>query len=313
MSDVPTKPDYAADFSWIAKPVRIDRPVDVFYVYPTIYSGDSPRNMDIADPDLRAFAHGLTIAQGGVYSDTGNFFAPMYRQQSSMVQQEFVACGGTNMFLDPTFQLGAADIADAFDYYLEHLNPDRPFILAGHSQGTMTLIHLMMTRFDDESLLNRMVAAYLIGFSIPRSFIREHPWFKPATCATDSGVVITYNTQAPEATGSPVLLPDSVGINPVNWRTDGTRAAASEHLGAVFFGDRTGEVIERVEHFAAARLDPENGVVEITDMKMPSSDLIDLVNLGRWPKGVYHKFDYSFWFNNLKDNVRKRTDAYLAE
>jgi hypothetical protein len=35
--------------------------------------------------------------------------------------------------------------------------------------------------------------------------------------------------------------------------------------------------------------------------------------MGRWPKEVYHRFDYAFWFDNLKENVQKRIKAYLAE
>lgn len=31
------------------------------------------------------------------------------------------------------------------------------------------------------------------------------------------------------------------------------------------------------------------------------------------PKEVYHRFDYAFWFDNLKDNVQKRIRAYLAK
>ena len=310
MTNIPPKPDYADDFAWVAKPGTIDKPVDVFYVYPTMYGGDSPRNMDISMPDMRAFAKGLLTAQAGVYSEACNLFAPFYRQQSSVVQKEFSARGGTNMFVDPTFKLGAGDVVEAFDYYLEHLNEGRPFILAGHSQGTMTLINLMLERFDDQELLNRMVAAYLIGFSIPRSFIKEHPWFVPATGETDSGVVITYNTQAPGATGSPVCLPDSVGINPVNWKTDATKATHEEHLGAVFFDDRTGEVLERIDNFAEVSLNTENGVAEVSNMKNPESERVDLKHLGRWPDGVYHKFDYAFWYNNLKDNVEKRVRAF---
>jgi hypothetical protein len=33
--------------------------------------------------------------------------------------------------------------------------------------------------------------------------------------------------------------------------------------------------------------------------------------MGRWSKGVFHRFDYAFWYDNLKENVKKRIDAYL--
>ena len=309
----PKPPDYANKYNWAALPEKIDKPVDVFYVHPTIYSGKSPKNMDISDPKLRAFAKGLTVAQAGVYSSSANLFAPFYRQQSGAVQDEFTARGGTNMFIDPTFQLGAGDVEAAFDYYLKHFNPNRPFIIAGHSQGTMTLINLMRKRFKDPELQKRLVAAYLIGYSVTKDDLKKYPWMKRAQGAEDTGVIITYNTEGPGSTGSPVYLKGAVAINPLNWKNDSTLAKRSEHQGAVFFDDAKGKLIEEIDHFAEAYVDTDKGVLVIKNMKKPKSPKIDLVHLGRYPAGVYHKFDYAFWFNNLKHNVKQRIKAYLKQ
>jgi hypothetical protein len=311
-SETPHSPDYADDSSWVAKPEKIDKQVDVFYVHPTIYSAESPDNMDIAIPELRAFAKGLTVAQAGVYSDSANLFAPFYRQQSGAVQDKFTVRGGTDMFVDPSFQLGAGDVERAFDYYLEHFNGGRPFILAGHSQGTMTLINLMRKRFQDPELRKRLVAAYLIGYSVTKDDVAKYPWMKPAQGADDTGVVITYNTEGPGSTGSPVYLPGAIAINPVNWKTDATVASRKQHAGAKFFDDSKGTLIEEIDHFASAHVDPVKGVLVIEDMRKPESSKIDLVHLGRYPAGVYHKYDYAFWFNNLKQNVKQRIAAYLG-
>ncbi len=307
-----SSPDYTNDFSWVVKPEKIDKPVDVFYVHPTIFSDKDSDNMDISVPRLRGFAKGLTVAQGGVYSEYANLFAPFYRQQSGAVQDTFTAAGGTNMYIDPSFQLGAGDVENAFDYYLKNLNPNRPFILAGHSQGTMTLINLMRERFNDPELQKRLVAAYLIGYSVTQEDLKTYPWMKRAQGADDTGVIITYNTEGPGATGSPVLLPGAISINPLNWKNDSTPATREEHAGAKFFKDSEGTLTEEIEHFAGAHVDQEKGMLVVTDMKQPSSPKIDLVNLGRFPAEVYHKYDYAFWFNNLKDNVKVRIQAYLA-
>jgi len=80
------QPDYSEEYCWVAKPQTIDKSVDVFYVYPTIYAGTDPKNMDISDPSLRDNAKGLIAAQGGVYSPYANMFAPFYRQQSGALQ-----------------------------------------------------------------------------------------------------------------------------------------------------------------------------------------------------------------------------------
>jgi hypothetical protein len=303
--------DYSDDYCWVHKPERVEKEVDVFYVHPTIYTAEYPDNMDISTPELRAYAQGLTVAQAGVYSASANLFAPFYRQQTAAVQDKFTAAGGTNMYIDPSFQLGAGDVQAAFDYYLAHLNTDRPFIIAGHSQGTMTLINLMRNKFDDPALQKRLVAAYLIGYSVTRDDLKTYPWMKIAQGADDTGVVITYNTEGPGATGSPVYLDGAVAVNPLNWTADSTPAGRSEHMGAVFFNDAAGEKIEEIDHFAETYVDTDKGVLVIKNMKDPASPRIDLINLGRFPAGVYHRYDYAFFFNNLKANVKTRIHSYL--
>ena len=305
--------DYSDKYNWVAIPEKNNKAVDVFYVHPTIYSGKSPKNMDISNPGLRSLAKGLMITQAGVYSESANLFAPFYRQQSGAVQDEFTAKGGTNMFIDPTFQLAARDVEIAFDYYLKHLNRNRPFIIAGHSQGTMTLINLMRKRFNDPNLQKRLVAAYLIGYSVTKDDLKKYPWMKRAKGAKDTGVIITYNTEGPGSKGSPVYLKGAIAINPVNWKNDSTPAKRSEHLGAVFFDSQKAKLIEEIDNFAEAYLDTQKGVLVIKNMKKPTSPEIDLVHFGRFPAGVYHRFDYAFWFNNLKQNVKQRINSYLSQ
>jgi hypothetical protein len=310
-SQSPSAPDYGEDSAWVARPDRIDQAVDVFYVYPTIYVGKG--NMDTSDPGLRANAAGLLKAQAGVYSDHANLFAPFYRQQSAASQSMEPNNGGRDAYADPRFQVGYGDVEQAFDYYIKHLNPDRPFIFAGHSQGSQVVIELMRKRLDNPELQKRLVAAYPIGYSVTKKDLETYPWMKLAQGETDTGVIITFNTQGPNALGSPVLLTGAVAINPLNWKTDDTRAGRENNIQARFFHDSTGRLIEQIPQFAGAYIDPGTGALIATDIQTPESKSIDLVNMGRWPKEVYHRFDYAFWFDNLKENVQKRIKAYLAE
>ncbi len=305
--------NYADSYNWVSLPSTIEKNVDVFYVYPTIYTGKNPQNMDISDSSLRENAQGLLVAQAGVYSAYANLFAPFYRQQSAALQSMDAGNGGKDAYQDPVFQVGAKDIERAFDYYLKYDNPDRPFILASHSQGTMTLINLMRNRFNDPALQKRLVAAYLIGYTITKDDLEKYPWMKLAQGKDDTGVIITYNTEGADAGPSPVLLPGAVAINPLNWRTDGTPANRDANLGAKFFDDATGELIEEIPNFAAAHLDTQKGVLVVTNMKTPKSEKINLVNMGRWSEGVFHRFDYAFWYNNLQQNVSDRIDSYFTK
>ncbi|MBC8181448.1 DUF3089 domain-containing protein [candidate division KSB1 bacterium] len=205
------------------------------------------------------------------------------------------------------FKQGAVDVEDAFDYYIENLNNDRPFIIAGHSQGTMTLIELIKNRFgNDAELRNRMVAAYLIGYTVTDVDLSTAV-LTAAQNATDVGVVITYNSQSVTSAGGPMLMDGAHCINPLNWKTDSTPADSTQNLGAVFFNDETGEFIREVNHYCGAQIDMETGALTTT---IPDGEDLDI---GSYSEGVYHRYDYAFWYRNLQKNVGDRIDAYYAK
>jgi hypothetical protein len=305
--------NYADNSNWVAKPAKVDKAVDVFYVHPTIYNGKSPLNMDVSDTRLRNLAQGLAVSQGGVYSESANLFAPYYRQVSMAVLNDSKTGEKVDMFTNEHFLLGAGDVEAAFDYFLKHLNKDRPFIIAGHSQGTMVLIHLVRKRFHDEKLRKHLVAAYLIGYSVTQEDLKKYPWMKRAQKADDTGVIITFNTESAGSQGSPVYEKGAFAINPLNWKNDSTPAGRDQHLGAVFFDAETKERIEEIKNFSEAYVDTAKGVLIVRNMKEPESSRLNLSDIGSFPKGVYHKYDYSFWFNNLKENVKNRINAYQRQ
>lgn len=297
--DIPAWPNYAQASNWASRPTSPDKPVDVFYVYPTIYAGKCPYNMDTLDTDLRSKVQGLLSSQAGVYSGSANLFAPYYRQVS-------FACLDPNedMSSNRYFRLGAGDVMRAFDYYMRYLNQGRPFILAAHSQGSIVTIALIKDRLYDPKIQKQLVAAYVLGYSVTPDDLKAFPWLKPAQKADDTGVIISWNTQAPGATGSPVLLPSAICINPLNWTTGNTPADKSQNLGAVFFDDFTGKIKREVPHYTGAVIDTQTGALVTTPP--------DKLNIGNFPKGVLHKFDYAFWYRNLEQNVKDRIAAYFA-
>lgn len=309
--NLPGEPDYADDYAWVSKPENISKAVDVFYVYPTMYRELSPVNMDISDEAMREFANGLLTAQAGVYSVNANVFAPFYRQQSAATQSMEANNGGNDAFADPIFRVGYEDVQRAFDYYIENLNEGRPFIIAGHSQGSMVVIELLRNRLDNLQLLDQLVAAYPIGYSVTKTDLEKYPWMRLAKGETDTGVIITFNTQGPNAGDSPVLLTGALAINPLNWKTDSTPAGRQANIGAIFFNDSTGEELERISNFAGAYIDSETGALIATDIQPVQADEVNLEDLGRWSNEVYHMYDYSFFYENIKENVAKRIDAYL--
>ncbi len=292
--------DYADPSFWLSLP-SIEKEVDVFYVYPTVSSNENG-SMNITDDEERSLANCIFDAQASIYEPYGNVFAPYYRQMSTAVN------AGPGMLATDTdeFKQGAADVEEAFEYYITTRNEGRPFIIAGHSQGTMALIELIKNRFgDDVDLRDRLVVAYLIGYTVTDEDL-DLAGLKPAQTSDDVGVVVTYNTQSVTSTGGPMLMAGAHCINPLNWKTDDTYAPAHENLGARFYNDTTGEFLREVPNYCDAQINLTSGALTTT---IPEGEDLDI---GPYSEGVYHRYDYAFWYRNLEQNVAERINAYLT-
>jgi len=291
--------DYSNSFYWASTPSSIEKEVDVFYVYPTLFGGVDEMNMDLTDENMRGLVQTILPKQAGVFKEKCNIYAPYYRQ---------MAMDGLKMNEEDRnkyFSLGFSDIEQAFNYYIDHLNNGRPFILAGHSQGSEVLLQLMKRKFDKPELMNKLVAAYIIGYSVTNDDLDQCKYLKIAESDDDTGVIITYNTQSEFATGSPVLLPNANCINPLNWLRTPAVAPKEMHLGAVFFKEN-GEIDSIAYQFTEAWIDNRNALVV-------GSPNIEIYSSTSFPRGVYHKYDYSFFFNNLKANVGVRINTLLEK
>ena len=291
------KVDYSASSNWASMPYSIKKQVDVFFVYPTLFGGIGRMNMDIASDTMRMLVQAVLLKQGSVFENTCNVYAPYYRQMAmdglSMNEEE----------RDKYFSIGMTDIEQAFDFYITNLNKGRPFILAGHSQGSETLINLMKDKFDKPELMNKLVASYLIGYSVTDDDLAQCSWLKIAESDDDIGVIITYNTQSESATNSPVLLRNANCVNPLNWKNTNKYAPKEMNSGAIFFKDN-GEIDSIVPQFTDAWIG-ENGALIV------GTPNIQIYSTSGFPEGVYHKYDYSFFFNNLMENVDARVNTYL--
>lgn len=124
------------------------------------------------------------------------------------------------------FALAYKDVKKAFSHYLKTRPIDRPFIVAGFSQGAdMTQRLLLDKKFSKrKDIKANLVAAYTIGWGITEEQVKasKSQIFIPAKKADDTGVTIGFNTEAPEIKES-LLVPKtmkSICINHFNWRTD---------------------------------------------------------------------------------------------
>ena len=303
--------DYADSSSWYQIP-EITKDVDAFYFYPTLYNGSDEGDDDYAtidNEDVLGAIGAVYQGQASVFEDSANVFVPYYRQASMKHEMDaYMETGSLDAALESK---PLEDAVAALDYYFENYNDGRPFILAGHSQGAALMKLALKTYFKDHpECYERMVAAYIIGYSVTQEDLDEHPYLKFASGEADTGVVISWNTEGPENVANNatnmVVLDGSIAINPLNWKRDETYAPSSENLGSLVTNSETGEY-EISDCGADAQVNLKRGVVVTNADTEAVTDLTVLFGTQS-----YHKGDYSLYYMNIHDNVAKRVAAFMA-
>jgi hypothetical protein len=277
--------------------------VDVFYIYPTV-TGFRPETevCDMTDTMMIAGAQMVRQIQTGVFDESCNVFMPIYRQISMPKPGS-----DYRAIID---YVSKFDATDALDYYLTNLNQGRPFILAGHSQGASVLIALLenyMTKHPEA--LKRMVAAYPIGFAVTKDWLAK-TGLKFAEGATDTGVIVSWNTEGPAnlKEKNMTLAEGGISINPINWKRDDTYADVKENLGSL---NVEGKLV--TPGLADARVDTVRGSVVVTTIANKELYAIPADGAVMFGPESYHLHDYGFFFNNMKQNVADRIKAFLEK
>ena len=106
---------------------------------------------------------------------------------------------------------------------------------------------------------------------------------------------------------NPTVLPGAICINPISWTRDETPASASENAGSLI---KVEGREQKLEGFADARIDKERGTVicsTVDPAVYHSSDV------GHFPLGIFHRFDFRFYYYNLKENAQERVERFLEE
>lgn len=299
--------DYSQSNHWLSLPSKITKDVDVFYLYPTAWNKVKESDPNICEIDNKSMLKGSKFAfqiQATAFKPVGNIYAPYYRQVD--------AAYSLSLPLEEQSKIlhGAPkeDVFAAFDYYIKHYNEGRPFILVGHSQGSNMLVYLLEDYMKEHpQIYDRMIASYVVGYSVTGDYMKKNPHLKFAEAATDTGVIVSYNTEAPGITGkNPVLLDGALAINPITWTRDESLATREQSLGSTL---PVGDKIGKVEHFADARVDLNRGVVVCSTADknkfVPTSSIFE--------KGMYHSYDYLFYYYDLRQNAADRAAAYLEQ
>ena len=295
-SDVlPAMPDYGDSTQWYVQ----DRhaAADIFYIistesgdYMTSY-GQMCHYADTYNDSVRMALTGEMVGVDRLLSDELNYFSPYYRQ---CTLQTFTA----DSLVAERLPLALDDVSRAFNHYLENMNQDRPFVLAGYSQGAMAVLQLLQEM--DSTTFDRMIAAYAIGVNIPQALLDSCPRIVPASGADDTGVTICYNSVRDPSCVVHLIGDDNVvAINPVNWYTDDTPASL------VTVPSPGGEEEQQLDTLTV-RLDPATNLLLVNGFT--GKDYV-LPLIGK--EGNYHSREIWLYRKQLRENIALRTWVYL--
>ena len=247
-ADVPPAPNYEDDASWLARPKEPDQfAIDIVWIYPTVLYDNSAWLMDISRKDLIAGAQETVATEAHAFSGLANLYAPFYRQMN---------LSGFNLpkeQRDALAAYGEEDVRRALQYYLDHYNNGRPFIVAAHSQGSYVLTQLALDHWGKIGHEDRMIAAYVIGWSITDDDLKANPKITICDQPHQTGCFISYNSVAAgHQKDAPMILPGAVVVNPLTWTRDEALAPASLNRGATFFNkDHSSRTLP---HFTSAQI-----------------------------------------------------------
>lgn len=256
---------------------------DVFYLLPScVYdwedsTGTVHHNASLEDSLQMVRMNRAFPVAVDIFGDSANFFSPYYRQitLNSWQMDEDTRNVYLNIALD--------DVRDAFSYYLEHLNGGRPFVLAGFSQGARCALQLLQEMRPD--VVERMVAAYIIGYPVSRELMDGCEWIRPAAGAEDCGVCIAYSTVSDVRAMTPLVNGgNAVVINPASWTTD--------------------NLPHPVNDTVMVRIDRDNNVLVAEGID--ASLYVKPKLAGMIPEGNLHLAELDLYSDQLRENVRMR-------
>lgn len=292
-------PNYSSEYYWMALPEVADKEVDVFWLYLTVFVSDKLWNMPVDVENNRVEAQITIPWQAAVFNEDCNIYAPYYRQ----------ACIGAfyaeKRDFDSAVKVAIEDSKSALLYYLKNYNNGRPFILAGHSQGSMITKELLK---DEEIVpyLDRMIAAYMPGWFITPEELSQYPQLAPVEDEAGNGKVILFNSvENGYQDRSITINENSPSVNPLLWNTSGEKAERSLHLGArvIIFGENGDYSFDTIPDFTSAQ-NIRGGLC----IERPG--IVNKLNLNFAGIGIYHIYDYDFFYFNIKANLKKRIEEF---
>ncbi|MDA9883888.1 DUF3089 domain-containing protein, partial [Flavobacteriaceae bacterium] len=269
---------------------------DVFFIYPTLIDSKNQRewNSDIWDEDIRNDVINRPVKyQASAWLDAGNLYVPYYRQAHIRVFNDKFRVDG-----DKALNLAYNDIKEAFSYYLENFNNDKPFIIASHSQGTVHAKRLISEFIDGKELQKKLIAAYLVGIKV---FEDEFKNIKPMNSPDETGGFVTWNTfklnKYPRKDNYENWFKGGVTTNPITW-DDSKETKKDLHKGLLY----------RDLKIFSQNIDIKliDGIVWSSIPNVPGKILLQTVR-------SYHFADINLFWVDIRENAKLRVDQWFKK
>lgn len=228
---IPQAPDYSDPTFWYTeKNDKTGKNADVFYIvstWETDWKTDSGETVHYADVYNKKHRDDMKKEISGVAAYMGkdnNFYSPFYRH----ITIEGWATRDENI-INNRFKIAFEDVRNAFETFLKNRPKNRPFVLAGFSQGGKAVVELL--KIMPKDVYQQMVAAYVLGYKVTPDDTLTSTNIKAAQGPDDIGVTICYNSVSDVKYIQPVVAaPCAFCINPVNWRTDDVPATLHDTI-----------------------------------------------------------------------------------
>ena len=290
---LPWKKDYADS---LPIPTLVDRQaeasVDVFYIHPTTFKNSQAWNADVNDSLLNQKTESRPIMhQASIFNGSCRVFAPRYRQAT------FYSFFAMDENAAKALRLAYSDVKNAFEHYMENYNEGRPIVLATHSQGSFHGKKLMAEYFDSSYLQEKLVVAYLVGMPV---FEKDYESIFPCKTPEENGCYVSWATfkKGHYPKFYEQYLKGAVCVNPLNWTADKKYYGGEHHKGLV--GLKFDEIV-MCEMGASVQDD-------ILWVDQPDVPGIPSKLVKNW-----HIGDFNLFYLNVRENVKRRVEAYLNE
>ena len=258
--------------------------------------------------------------EASIFNGCCNIYAPHYREATLFVYAA-VDSKERHRILDSVY----LDIAKAFDYFLLHLNKNKPFIIVSHSQGTHHALKLVKEVVDVSSLADKMVAAYMIGGAVkPVSYEYLNTLKNISACkeAKETACIIYWDTYG--VGGTDILFKSeerALCTNPLTWKVDEQLAERKLHLGAApisgaytmkFYGDDSSEQVSFKSQGALmpayTRAQCQDGILYVDDMSATKYN-----DLGSMEDHNLHGVNFPLFHMNIRQNVQLRINHFFND